>query len=78
MGRTTSIARTQVLGRHCFEVRANGALDQIVKRFTKHATLVRTAVGKLQSVRLAGERGAVPHVFENEGDALAYLGVGPG
>jgi hypothetical protein len=58
-----------------FETRANGALDQLVKRFTKHATLVRTAVGKLQTVRLAGERGAVPHVFEHESEALAYLGV---
>jgi hypothetical protein len=60
-----------------FETRANGALDQLIKRFAKHATLVRTAVGKLQSVRLAGERGAVPHVFEHEGEALAYLGIAP-
>jgi hypothetical protein len=58
-----------------FEARANGALDQLVKRFTRHATLVRTAVGKLQSVRLASERGAVPHVFENEAEALTYLAV---
>jgi hypothetical protein len=58
-----------------FEAMANGALDELVKRFAKHATLVRTAVGKLQSVRLASERGAQAHVFDQEPAALAYLGL---
>ena len=56
-----------------FESRANGAMQQLVQRFTRHATLVRTAVGKLQSVRLASERGAVAHVFDDEKAVLAYL-----
>jgi hypothetical protein len=59
-----------------FEARANGAIDAFVARFVKHATLVRTAVGKLQSVRLAHERGAEPHVFDEEGAALDYLAAG--
>ncbi|MEO7096027.1 MAG: hypothetical protein ABI175_22390 [Polyangiales bacterium] len=56
-----------------FEAKANGALEQLPKRFTRFATLVRTAVGKLQSVRLATERGATPHVFDDEQQALSYL-----
>jgi hypothetical protein len=60
-----------------FESKANGAIDAFVAKFVKHATLVRTAVGRLQTVRLAQERGAEPHVFDDEAAALAYLGAAP-
>ena len=56
-----------------FEAKARPALEQVLKRFTRNATLVRTAVGKLQSMRIASERGAKPHVFDDEQAALAYL-----
>jgi hypothetical protein len=59
-----------------FEVHINRLIGDVWSRFGKIATLVRTAVGRLQSVRLAHERGvAQPHVFEDEQEALAYLGV---
>ncbi|MGO8996664.1 MAG: hypothetical protein ACLQVI_25400 [Polyangiaceae bacterium] len=58
-----------------FEVQANAALNALVKPFTKYATLVRTAAGKLQTVRLARERGAEPHAFDDERAALDYLGI---
>ncbi|HEY1690940.1 MAG TPA: hypothetical protein VGG39_02190 [Polyangiaceae bacterium] len=57
-----------------FEAKVNGVLDAFTARFARHATLVRTAVGKLQTARLAHERGAVPHAFGDEAEALAYLG----
>lgn len=59
-----------------FEARTRNALDGLTKRFVRIATLVRTAVGKLQSARLAKERGAESHVFDDEDAALAYLDVG--
>lgn len=57
-----------------FEAKVNGVLDAFTARFVRHATLVKSAVGKLQTARLAQERGAVPHVFADEAEALAYLG----
>jgi hypothetical protein len=57
-----------------FEAKVNGVLDTFTARFARHATLVKTAVGKLQTARLAHERGAVSHAFGDEGEALAYLG----
>jgi len=56
-----------------FETRAGAALGVLLGRFPRYATLVRTAVGKLQTARIAAERGVVAHVFEDERDALAYL-----
>lgn len=56
-----------------FEAKSNGALSQLLKRFVRNATLVKTAVGKLQTTRLATQRGGVPHVFDDERAALAYL-----
>ena len=58
-----------------FETKTNAALD-VFLLFAKHATLVRTAVGKLQTARLARERGTAAYVFDDEAEALAYLGVG--
>jgi hypothetical protein len=59
-----------------FEAQINDAIEKVWKRFGKVATLVRTAVGKLQTVRLAHERGIEKaYVFADEGEALAYLGV---
>jgi hypothetical protein len=59
-----------------FEAQINGAIEGVWKRFGKVATLVRTAVGKLQTARLAHARGVEDaHVFGDEGEALAYLGV---
>lgn len=56
-----------------FEAKAKPALEQLLRRFAKTATLVRTAVGKLQSIRLASARGVTPHVYDDEDAALAYL-----
>ncbi len=56
-----------------FEAKANVAIAALTRRFTKVATLVRTAVGKLQSTRLAKNRGAQAHVFDDEKAAVAYL-----
>ena len=62
-----------------FEAQTNRAIEELVKRFTKMATLVRTAVGKLQTARLAHERGVErPQIFDDEESALAFLGVSAG
>jgi hypothetical protein len=59
-----------------FEAHINRAIEGVWRRFGKVATLVQTAVGKLQTVRLAHERGVDrPRVFDDEQEALAYLGV---
>jgi hypothetical protein len=58
-----------------FESKANGALETFLRLFGKHATLVRTAVGKLQTARLARERGTEARAFDDEAQALAYLGI---
>jgi len=61
-----------------FEAKTNVAIDAFVARFARHATLVRTAVGKLQTLRLATERGGTAHVFDDEQAALAYLAASDG
>lgn len=62
-----------------FEAQTNRAVDGLVKRFAKVATIVRTAVGRLQTARLAHERGVDhPHIFDDEAAALAYLGAADG
>jgi hypothetical protein len=58
-----------------FEAKANSAISGFVTRFAKHATLVRTAAGKLQTARLAHASGIAVHVFDDEDAALDYLGV---
>lgn len=59
-----------------FEKRANVALGVMARRFAKIATLVSTAVGALQSKRLARERSSSSNVHHDERSALASLGVG--
>jgi hypothetical protein len=56
-----------------FETKTNAALGSFLGRFVRNATLVRSAVGKLQTARLARERGTQAHTFEDEAEALAYL-----
>ena len=57
-----------------FEAQVQRATAEFATRFVRVATLMATAVGKLQAVRLAHERGAEkPHVFDDEQAALAYL-----
>jgi hypothetical protein len=61
-----------------FEAQVQRATVEFATRFARVATLMSTAVGKLQAARLAHERGApTPHVFDDERAALAYLGVAP-
>lgn len=43
--------------------------------FKRSAVLVKTAVGKLQQMRIRSERGASSEIFDDEAKALAYLGV---
>ncbi len=52
------------------------ALVAFLQRFGAYAFLVKSAVGRLQTQRLARMRGEnrVP-VFDDENEALRYLGV---
>ena len=57
-----------------FESEVMRALQAIVSRFTVHAVLVKSAVGRLQAQRLAKTRGhSGPSVFSDEAEAIAYL-----
>ena len=57
-----------------FEQALGELRHQLFDGFKKQATLVRTAVGRLQVERLARERRTdSAHVFESEEEALAYL-----
>jgi hypothetical protein len=57
-----------------FEAQVQRTTVEFSTRFGRVATLISTAVGKLQVARLAQERGAdKPHVFDDELAALAYL-----
>jgi hypothetical protein len=58
-----------------YEAKLTSVLDSFVSRFGRSATLVRTAVGKLQTKRIAQARGTDVRVFDDEDAALAYLGV---
>jgi hypothetical protein len=59
-----------------FEEVVTGLLETFVRRFSAHAFMVRSAVGRLQTQRLARTRGdAHPSVFDDERAALRYLGV---
>jgi hypothetical protein len=57
-----------------FETEVVQALRVLAGQFPARATLVRTAVGRLQSQRLARTRDDDSvHVFTSEAEALAYL-----
>jgi len=56
-----------------FEAKTSLALAEFLPRFAKHATLMSTAVGKLQAARMARARGVTARAFEDEAAALAYL-----
>jgi len=59
-----------------FEAVVTRTLQAFIGRFSAHAFLVQSAVGRLQTQRLARMRGAErPPVFDNERDALVHLGV---
>jgi hypothetical protein len=59
-----------------FESVVTRLLETFIKRFSAHAFLVKSAVGRLQTQRLARTRGdASPSVFDDERDALRYLGI---
>jgi len=59
-----------------FEAAVTGLLEGFIKRFSAHAFVVKSAVGRLQTQRLARTRGDDhPSVFEDEQDALRHLGV---
>jgi hypothetical protein len=59
-----------------FETRVNKYLATLLPRFSGMSVLVKTAVGKLQTARLAAERGETAHVYDDEAQALAHLGMG--
>ena len=60
-----------------FEQEITRALQAFMPRFAGPAVLVKSAVGRLQTLRLARERGdSPPPIFGDEEEALQYLGVG--
>jgi hypothetical protein len=59
-----------------FEGVVTRLLESFVRRFTAHAFLVKSAVGRLQTQRLARARGEKhAPVFDDEHEALRYLSV---
>ena len=59
-----------------FEQVVTGLLESFVGRFSTHAFMVKSAVGRLQTQRLARTRGeAHPSVFDDERAALRFLGI---
>ncbi len=57
-----------------FEAEVTRALQKMMPRFARRAVLVKSAAGRLQTQRLARERGdAAPAIFDDEADALAHL-----
>jgi hypothetical protein len=59
-----------------FEQAIVATLQRLLPRFSAHAFLVKSAVGRLQLRRLAKRQGdTVQTVFDNEADALRYLRV---
>lgn len=49
------------------------AVGRMLDGFSRHALLVRTAVGRLQAQRIDRERGGSATIFDDEGEAFAYL-----
>jgi hypothetical protein len=60
-----------------FEAEVLEALRTLAERFPTRATLVKTAVGKLQTQRLARTRDDSVQVFSDEAQALEYLKRSP-
>ena len=59
-----------------FEREIMRAIQTFMPRFVRHAVLVKSAVGRLQTQRLARERGdRSPPMFTDEAEALRYLGA---
>ncbi len=59
-----------------FESVVTRLLETFIKRFSAHAFMVKSAVGRLQTQRLARSRGDTnPSVFDDEQEALRYLGI---
>ncbi len=59
-----------------FEVQVTRLLVTFMQRFSAHAFLVKSAVGRLQTQRLARSRGeGAPSIFDDEAAALRHLGV---
>jgi hypothetical protein len=59
-----------------FEAVVTSTIVKFIGRFAKHAFLVKSAVGRLQTQRLARDRGdAHPPIFDDETAALRHLGV---
>jgi hypothetical protein len=56
-----------------FETEILEALRLLAAQFPVRATLVKTAVGRLQTQRLARTRDDAAQVFTDEAEALAYL-----
>jgi hypothetical protein len=59
-----------------FEAEITRTIATFIGRFSAHAFLVKSAVGRLQTQRLARSRGDEhPSVFDDEQAALRHLGV---
>lgn len=59
-----------------FEAEVKRTIATFIGRFSAHAFLVKSAVGRLQTQRLARSRGDEhPSVFDDEQAALRHLGV---
>ncbi len=59
-----------------FEAQVTRLLVTFMQRFSAHAFLVKSAVGRLQTQRLARDRGdSHPAVFDDETAALRHLGA---
>jgi hypothetical protein len=59
-----------------FEASVTRLMATFVARFSSHAFLVKSAVGRLQTQRLARSRGEDhPPIFDDESAALRHLGV---
>jgi hypothetical protein len=59
-----------------FEAVVMKLMGAFTKRFAAHAFLVKSAVGRLQTNRLARVRGsAAPAIFDDEREALRFLGI---
>ena len=56
-----------------FEAALRPFRQQFTQRFARTATLVKTAVGKLQVARYAREEHREPRTFLDEAEAIAYL-----
>ncbi|MEO8801232.1 MAG: hypothetical protein ABI551_25290 [Polyangiaceae bacterium] len=57
-----------------FEAEILRILTELTGRFKRHATLVRSMVGRLQVQRMARERGdAGSPIFSEEGEAIAFV-----